>query len=49
MYGIIAYPACATSYNVSYEYKSLVDDSQGTYGSICDDDYTPTLNAIESP
>lgn len=51
VYGIFWHPSqsdaeCATGYNKANIYSSIVDATNGTWGSICDADYTPTLEAI---
>ncbi|MFW7378541.1 MAG: VWA domain-containing protein [Oligoflexus sp.] len=51
VYGLIWHPSqdqtqCPTAYQQAYVYADAIDRSQGQWGSICDDDYSTTLNAI---
>lgn len=48
IYGIIEAPEspCENSFNPAPVYKQLIDATNGTWGSICAPDYTPTLQAI---
>lgn len=50
-YGLIHHPSqsrseCSTAENSAPIYAQVIDATQGTWGSICDDDYSATLNAI---
>lgn len=50
-YGLIHHPsqnrsACSTAENSAPIYAQVIDATQGTWGSICDSDYSATLNAI---
>ena len=51
VYGLIWHASqeknqCSTAYNKANIYSKLIDDTAGTWGSICDSDYTPTLEAM---
>ncbi len=50
VHGLFAIPGevCSTAFNVGTQYNELVDLSGGTKGTICSDDYAPTLNAISA-
>jgi hypothetical protein len=48
VYGIFKHPnkACSTAYYTGNQYNELVTATSGTWGSICDADYTATLQKI---
>ncbi len=51
VYGIIWHPSmskasCSTAASTGAQYAQLVADTAGTWGSICAEDYTPTLREI---
>jgi len=51
VYGLIWHPSedqseCSTGLVKGYEYAKAIELSQGTWGSICDSDYTNTLQKI---
>ena len=48
VYGIISHPdqACSTALRPAPIYAAAVQESGGTWGSICDSDYSATLEAI---
>lgn len=48
VYGIIAHPSvsCPTALNTSTIYADVIAQTNGKWGSICDNDYTSTLTAI---
>lgn len=49
VYGLFKIPgdtSCTTSSSEAFEYQKLVDATGGTSGSICDADYSRTLNEI---
>lgn len=48
IYGLFWHPekACSTAANKGVQYLNAVLDSKGTWGSICDADYTQTLQAV---
>lgn len=51
VYGLIWHPndeqsTCPTAYNQGHQYASLIDGFGGTWGSICDTDYTSTLKSM---
>lgn len=51
VYGIIWHPSqtkdqCPTGYNQGKIFANLIDRTQGTWGSICDADYSATLSQI---
>lgn len=48
VYGIIGHPSrpCETAYALAPTYAAAIDLTEGLWGSICDADYSPTLNAI---
>lgn len=51
VYGLIWHSSqaswqCPTAYNQGHIYTDLIDRSGGSYGSICDNDYTATLASI---
>ena len=54
VFGIIDVPdqngksTCSTAYNVSRQYQAEIVATGGTSGSICDNSYAPTLQAISS-
>lgn len=51
MYGLIWHPSmtlsqCGTAANKAFQYADVIAQTNGTYGAICDNDYTSTLTAI---
>lgn len=51
VYGLIWHPSmttneCSTALNKAYIYADLIAQTNGTYGAICDSDYSNTLRAI---
>jgi hypothetical protein len=50
VYGIFWEPgtACTSAYYEAHQYSSLVKKTGGQAGSICDADFTPTLNRISA-
>jgi hypothetical protein len=50
IYGIIWVPntSCSTAYSSGVEYQKIIDLTGGVSGSICDDDYSQTLNKIST-
>src|SRR5690606_9085695 len=48
IYGLFWHPTtpCNTGYYKAHQYASAVSQTNGTWGSICSSDYTPTLQAI---
>lgn len=51
VYGLVGHPSqssqqCKTALNKGHIYADVIDDSNGTWGSICDNDYTQTLQSI---
>lgn len=51
IYGIFWHPEqserqCRSAFNRAHIWSKLVTATMGTWGSICDDDYTPTLQAM---
>lgn len=48
MYGIIGHPdkPCPSVSRIGNTYAEVIKDSEGLWGSICDADYGPTLEAI---
>ena len=51
VYGLIWHPSqthdqCPTAANVANIYAEVIANTNGTWGSICDTDYTPTLSAM---
>jgi hypothetical protein len=51
VYGLLWHPSedqtqCPTGFRRAPIYADLVDRSQGTWGSICDNDYSATLSAV---
>ena len=51
IFGIFWHPneserQCRTGYNRARIWSKLVEDTSGTWGSICDDDYSDTLRAV---
>ncbi len=51
VYGLIWHPSmgaqqCSTALNKAYIYADLIAQTNGTYGAICDADYSATLRSI---
>ena len=53
VYGLLWHPsqpvsACPTAYKTAVKVSEAIQATGGTWGSICDTDFTPTLNRISS-
>jgi hypothetical protein len=48
VYGIISHPSqpCSSAYNVGTQYADIISRTGGTWGDICESDYSATLRSI---